>query len=63
MGESSLPRRDGVGVLTEAARGNAAMGLLRGVACLCAGASGGGAVHWLAAVSFAGRRGACVDAA
>lgn len=58
MGESSLPRRDGVGACVEAARGNAAMGLLRGVACLgVTEASGSGVVRWLAAVSFAGRRG------
>ena len=36
--------RRGGDVLAEAARGNAAKRLLRGVACLCAGACGGGAV-------------------
>lgn len=62
VGESSLPRRDGVGVLAEAARGNAAVRLLRGAVYLCAGASGGGVVHWLVASGFVGRRDAFVDA-
>lgn len=54
----------GWGVLAEAARGNAAMGLPRGVAYLVTtGASGGGEVRRLVAVGFAGRRGARVDAA
>ena len=53
----------GWGVLAEATRGIAAVGLLRGVACLgVTEASGRGVVRWLPAVGFAGRRDALVDA-
>ena len=59
MGESSLPRRDGVGVCTEAARGNAAMRFSAGFAYLCAwGVCGEDAVHRLAAGGIAGRQAA-----
>ena len=41
VGESSLPRRDGVGRARRPPMGMWRWGLLRGVACLGAGASGG----------------------
>ena len=44
VGESSLPRRGGMGQRAEAAHGNGAMWSLRGLVCLCAGACGGGMV-------------------